>query len=149
MKESVGFTFLFNFFATFLIILFFALISIMNYMKAYKVNSQITATIEKYEGYNSAARDEIVSTLNSLEYRKSNPSGCKDREGMTALVNTELGINNYDVCIYRPKNKVKAGDNIKFGVTTYIYFDIPIINSLVKIPVYTTTDSIYVFEEAD
>ena len=68
---------------------------------------------------------------------------------MTALVNTELGINNYDVCIYRPKNKVKAGDNIKFGVTTYIYFDIPIINSLVKIPVYTTTDSIYVFEEAD
>ena len=144
MRQSVGFTFLFNFFTTFLVVLIFVLISIMNYMKAYKVNSKIVAIIEKNEGYNLQAKNEIDAVLTSLGYRSTTPTTCASKSS-SGYTNISSGLQNYDICLYTSKARLNQGDTFKMGILTYIYFDIPIIGSLVKIPVYTTTDNIYVF----
>lgn len=155
MRESVGFTFLFNFFATFLVILIFVLISIMNYMKAYKVNSRIASIIEKYNGYNVEAKKEISIALSSMGYRSSTENSCASSANVNKYgTNISTGINNYNFCLYKHDDKGGAhgsldlnhGETFKVGILTYIYFDIPIINSLVKIPVYSTTGNMYAFK---
>lgn len=158
MRESVGFTFLFNFFATFLVILIFVLVSIMNYMKAYKVNSQIVSAIEKRGGINASTKKDIQNILSSSGYHLSTTRrSCNGKYGKIL----DAGITNYEVCLYLANDgdvtegetyngtlRFKAGDagrTFQIGVLTYIYFDMPIIHQLLRIPVYTTTDNIYIF----
>ena len=158
MKESVGFTFLFNFFLTFLLVLIFVLISIMNYMRAYKVNSQIVSAIEKRGGINVATKRDIINILTSNGYRpETSRRSCNKKYGKVI----DSGIQGYEVCLYLDNDgevtdfetyhgtvRFKEGDigkTFQVGVVTYIYFDMPIIHSLLRIPVYTTTDNIYIF----
>lgn len=158
MKESAGFTFLFNFFLTFLLVLIFVLISIMNYMRAYKVNSQIVDAIERRGGYNIATKKDIINILTSNGYHpETSPRSCNTKYGK--VIST--GIQNYEICLYLDNDgevtdfenyrgivrfkERDIGKTFQMGVVTYIYFDMPIIHSMVRIPVYTTTDNIYIF----
>ena len=63
MKESISYTFLLDIIIVFIAISFFAIISIMSYSKAYRVNSKIVNAIEINEGYNRYATERIEQTI--------------------------------------------------------------------------------------
>lgn len=141
MRQSLGSTFLINWIIIFIIITFSFLISTLSYMKAYKINSRIANAIEKFEGYNHLANDEINTKLALWNYKKDSDAlaECPTIRGKTAI----SGLNRtYNYCIY----EFKIDDNYyNYGIRTYIYMDIPIIRETLKIPVYSETERIYHF----
>ena len=166
MKQSIGTTYLLNFVLTFIIILFAFLTATLSYYKAYKVNTRILQSIEKYEGYNGNAQTEINRVLGSLGYNSGNSSKCKSTKGSGVLIKggqgvptvnekvirytTNLQEEKYDYCIYLYKD---TDDDINYlysyGVVTYIHINFPIINQTAKIPIFTKTEEIYKFTTTD
>ena len=151
MNESVGSALLFNLVLVFVIILSGLFIGSLAYTKAFKVNSRILDIIEKFEGYNNFAYDEIGSFLNTMGYVKGN-TGCNVRSHGADIVSSQNGNNDiddrYDYCVYYHENDGKGinGKNsyYNYSVVTYIYVDLPFIRQL-KIPVYTKGERTYKF----
>ena len=137
MKESISYTFLLNIIITFIVISFFVIMCIMSYTKAFRVNSKIVNAIEISEGYNNVSKNEINKILTSYGYQKLNV-GCPTKEGQSAI-NVTSGRTSDGTCIYYFNN----GDKYNYGVITYMTFDFPIVNQLIRIPVYTRTMSLY------
>ena len=137
MKESISYTFLLNIIITFIVISFFVIMCIMSYTKAFRVNSKIVNAIEISEGYNKVSKDEINKILTSYGYQKISVK-CPKKEGVDAI-NVTSGITNDGTCIYYFDN----GDKYNYGVITYMTFDFPIVNTLIRIPVYTRTMSLH------
>lgn len=182
MKQSIGGTYLIYFISIFILIVFAFLCGIINYMKAFKVNSAIANALENYEGYNSLSRAEIDRKLGTIGYRKSSSVTCKTRNvsGKNYSVVDDMNLLGYDVCIYEIDAKVgrskcddmlssalgtggstgsslleaqkciKESDKVmtsfKYGIITYIYIDLPMINEL-RIPIYSETEKIYDFSK--
>lgn len=142
MKESISYTFLLNIIITFIVISFFVIMCIMSYTKAFRVNSKIVNTIEISEGYNKVAKPEINRILTSYGYQKINVK-CQPKEGQYAIGYDGQRLPNDrttdGTCIYKFEN----GDKYNYGVVTYMTFDFPIVNTLIRIPVYTRTMSLY------
>lgn len=134
MKESISYTFLLNIIIVFIAISFFAIMAIMSYSKAFRVNSKIVNAIETNEGYNKYSQDSISSILTSYGYQRVT-RGCPNKEGQAAIgeANGQGGI-----CIYYFDN----GNTYSYGVITYMSFDFPIVGSFIRIPVYTKTMTI-------
>ncbi len=142
MKESISYTFLLNIIITFIVISFFVIMCIMSYTKAFRVNSKIVNAIEISEGYNVVAKTEIDRTITNYGYQKLNIT-CPKKEGQNAI-----GYNGIELpdnkttdgtCVYKFEN----GDKYSYGVITYMTFDFPIVSTLIRIPVYTRTMSLY------
>ena len=76
MKQSIGGTYLIYFISIFILIVFAFLCGIINYMKAFKVNSAIANALENYEGFNNSSQTEITNKLTSLGYRKGSNKNC-------------------------------------------------------------------------
>lgn len=136
MKESISYTFLLDIIIVFIAISFFAIISIMSYSKAYRVNSKIVNAIEINEGYNEYAKEKIEQLITSYGYQKIRKK-CPTKDGQTAI-NANNNITNDGVCIYM-FDKTKEEGTYWYGVLTYMSYDFPIVGSLIKIPVYTKT----------
>lgn len=152
MNESVGNAFLFNLVITFIIILLAFFVGSMSYSKASKVKNKIIEEIEKQGEYDNAderltgkkiyeqAEDEIVNWLGTsgVGYKPNNNPGqqnsCPDSYGDGVLINQTT---KYEYCIYLhntcTNNSKKCGEY--FTVITYMYFDIPIIQELLKFQV--------------
>lgn len=147
MKQSIGMTYTLNFIIIFILIVFAFIMGIMSYMKAFRINSLVSNAIENHEGYNYLAKEKIDAALNSIGYRKdaSGNSGCKQNRNGGTLKNAygSASSQNHRYCIYE-SSKDKNG-YIKYGIVTYLYIDVPVINQLIAIPVYTETEKIYEF----
>ena len=149
MQQGIGETFTYNMIILFIIIVFGILAATLSYYKAYKVNNRILDSIEKYEGYNEPARQDIANKLQTIGYTKDS-SKCPERKGMTL----ETQDNNYLYCVYYHVDDTATNDNSKNGdnepiyynysVASYIYIDLPIVGSF-KIPVYTKGERTYNF----
>lgn len=137
MKESIGSVALFNIIIIFLLVMFALLAATLSYSKAFRVNSRILTTIEKYEGYNELADQEINNILGTLGYQAGN-ANCPKKNGVKASAKIS---NNYDYCVYYMDID---SNHYKYGITTYITLDLPLINK-VKLPIYTETERIYRF----
>ncbi len=134
MKQSIGTTFMLNFIIVFIVVTFAFLSATLSYMKAFKVNTKIANAIEKYEGYNSLAIEEIDSKLDTLGYLKGKAS-CSKRKDVEAINSSKF---NY--CVYNygiDKNNYR-----KYGIITYINLDLPIVGNI-KIKVYSETEKMY------
>ena len=70
MKESVGYTVTLNIMIVFIAIIVAFLCAALIYFKSNKVSNIITTAIEKYEGYNVTAINEINMNLTSIGYNK-------------------------------------------------------------------------------
>lgn len=132
MKESISYTFLLNIIIIFIVISFFAIMSIMSYTKAFRANSKVVNAIEMYEGYNGAT-SEIDRALTNYGYQKRNMT-CPKKDGQTAINGID-GKTSDGICIYL----FDKGDTYSYGVITYMTFDFPIVGSFIRIPVYTRT----------
>lgn len=134
MKESIGYTFLLNIIIVFIAISFFAIMAIMSYTKAFRVNSKIVNAIEINEGFNVYATESIDSVLTSYGYQKTKRT-CPKKDGEDAIVEAS-GEEGY--CVYF----FDEGTKYSYGVITYMAFDFPIVREFLAIPVYTKTSTI-------
>lgn len=138
MRQSIGYPTMLGIIITFIVITFAFLSATLSYMKGFKVNSQVTGILEKYEGYNSLSEAGIKNALNTLGYRKG-ASNCSEQDGYT-----KVGYVGHDICIYEP-TKLTPGDYFKYKIITYIYMDVPVIGQRLKLPVVSYSERIYYF----
>ena len=161
MRQGVGETLTYNMIIIFIIIVFGILAATMTYYKAFKVNNRILDSIEKFEGYNTLARDEIKGTLQNIGYAVNKTDECPVRNGLVA----ETKDPSYLYCVYYHNDETAytsgkyssiMGQDKKDGkgqpryynysVVTYIYVDLPIAGSF-KIPVHTKGERIFHFTD--
>jgi len=154
MQQGIGETFTYNIIILFIIIVFGILAATMSYYKAFKVNNRILDSIEKFEGYNNAAREDIAKKLNTIGYTiNTSNAKCPKRNGMTL----EKQDGTYLYCVYyheddrgtkEKNNNERNHDNepiyYNYSVASYIYIDLPIAGQF-KIPVYTKGERTYNF----
>ncbi len=138
MRESLGSTFMYNLIAIFIIAVVAILAGTMSYFKAFKINSKIVGILEKYEGYNQLALDEIRSTLGTLGYRRIEGYECRTKDNARLYEQDQ----SFTYCVYLICDD-EDPYRYRFGVTTYIQIDFPIISTFLKLPVYSETMSIH------
>lgn len=142
MRESIGSTVLYNIIIVFLALIFALILSTLVYYKAFKVNKVIIASLEKFEGYNDLARDEIDRSLRSIGYPSRDAGNCPVKDGLTP----EQPISQeFRYCIYFYDND-PTNRHYSYGVISYITFEIPFITTtFMSFPVYTKSDRIFRF----
>ena len=150
MKESTGYTVTLNIIITFVIIIFAFLSAALIFFKSNKVSNIITNAIEKYEGYNTASDKEILSKLESIGYNKNKincTSSIKSSENNRTTCGLMSGISytsgSKGFCIYF----CDEGDYYYYKIRTNMMINIPIINNVLNIPIYTNTNRLYNFEK--
>lgn len=150
MKESIGYTVTLNVVITFIIIVFAFLSAALIYFKSNKVSNIITDTIEKYEGYNSTiAQNEISAKLNSLGYNKK-PVECDNyynRIGDSeSNCSDSLTSGNDGYCVFECEEEVDGEKYYYYKISTNMMLNIPIINDILDIPIFSNTNRLYDFE---
>ena len=153
MKESVGYTVTLNIVITFIIIVFAFLSAALIYFKSNKVGNVITETVEKYEGYNSYAQNEITSKLTSIGYNKKavdcekyySRMDIEDQEGCN--INKQgLTDGSEGYCIFVCREMFNGEWYYYYKISTNMMLNIPIINELLDIPIFSNTNRLYDFE---
>lgn len=156
MREGIGSVVLYNIIIIFILIVFALLAATLSYYKAFKVNSRILASIDKYEGYNTPAIEDINNTLAGLGYTvNSNNDVCQPERNDATLVSNQDTSYYYCVYFYRDdrggddENRLN-GDRepvyYNYSVVSYIYVDLPIVGAF-KVPVHTKGERIYNFSD--
>lgn len=146
MRESIGGVYLYNFIIIYIVVVFAFIAAFISYNRAFKVNSRIAHAIEKYEGYNghvgsgfgTGSIGEINGVLKTIGYSKGTPH-CPDKEGQSNINTTD-----FDYCIYEFPVKKQY---YRYGIQTYIYFDVPVVGRRLRIPIYSRSNRIYVFSD--
>lgn len=167
MREAIANANIFNIVIVFTILLLMFFVGSLSYTKAFKVKNGIVNQIEKDEGWfedkknNSLAK--VEDWLLSIGYRTSSTNSCSTYEAQEkkncSSTNPESCyklVNNkskkYDFCVFKkivcnglPKNfnlKDSYGKcSTRYKVIAFMYFDMPIIGGLVKVPVSGETVS--------
>ena len=139
MKQSIGGAFLYNIIIVFIVIVFAILGATLTYYKAFKVNTRIVDSIEKFEGYNFLAEAEINNTLTTIGYMDKNNHKCPSEKN-GGLLQPESERFRYCVYYFRESERYYS-----YGVMTYITIDIPIVNMFLQIPIYTKSNRIFEF----
>lgn len=148
MRESIGNAYLYTFVIIFVIIFVAFLVGSISYSKAFKIKNVIINTIEKNEGWNATTENEINDMLASIGYSVT-PNGvgaCPEFNGVRSSYNRE---NGYFYCVYRLNEFDGINTNVNeyrgeyYRVVTFISFDIPVINGVLRIPVQGETKNIF------
>ena len=147
MKEAFGNTFIVNIVIIFIFVFIMFFVSSISYTKAFKVKNRIIDILERNEkvvngdqGNNEIAspillgtiESEIDSNLKEIGYHISNKQDCATRGGEVV---TKSASSNYRYCITRHVTSRGA----YYGVTTYVYFEIPITGVTLEFPVFGET----------
>ena len=160
MKEAIANAGIFNLVIIFVIILIAFFIGSLSYSKAFKVKNKILEEIEKDQAYttgvNNSTEDRVEEWIGNIVYRVNtgntrNSSNCPTVTGnggeQGKLVNSD---GDYQYCVYEFDTCTAKADKAKCGkyyrVTAYMYFDIPILSGLLRIPVSGET---MIFNEID
>ena len=146
MKESIGYSVTLNIVIIFILITFTFLSGVIIYFKSNKVSNIITETIEKYEGYNTFSQSEISQKLGSIGYMKKPLKSCPTISGCEKQYS---GSDGY--CVYVCTEVEKTADTCDvyyyYRIKTRMMINIPIINDLLEIPIYSNTNRMYNFED--
>jgi len=150
MKNAIGNTFIYNIIIVFIVLIFAFLSGALSYYKAFKVNNRIVYIIEKYEGYNSLAKQEINRYLDTIGYsRDLRNLDCSSYKGTDTMTIIEDNSKEHRYCIYVDNSVANSrnygnGTYYSYAVRTYLSIDLPLIN-LIRIPITTKTNQIYKF----
>ena len=189
MKESISYAFILNIMITFVFICFAVIMGIISYYRAFRANTAILNSLEKYEGYNCLSIAEIDRQLDQIGYKTPFAANKKsDGKGELITYSTEIvskgysiaeseelnallprvetngqkryhnyGKIGYSVMYYNYTNdELKTRKNIndqyvdeeyQFGTFTYMYLDIPIFNTLFKVPIFGKTNVLQEFRD--
>ena len=134
-----------NIIITFIVILFAFLSASVIYFKSNKVSKTITEIIQKYEGYNDLAKKEIALKLESIGYNKKRLNSCDKIDGCSLKDHNDNGY-----CVYLCEEKQQNGDCEEnyyyYKIKTNMILNVPIINEVLDIPVFSNTKKNYDFE---
>lgn len=150
MKESVGYTVTLNIMITFIVIVFAFLSAALIYFKSNKMSNVITETIEKYEGYNGCVKNGIGLKLTNLGYNKMqvdcnnyyNRIGNKEK----ANCSSSLTDGSEGYCVFMCREMYDSEWYYYYKISTNMMINIPIINDLLNIPIFSNTNRLYDFE---
>ena len=148
MKTSIGYSVILNIVIVFIVIIFGAIAMCLSYYKAFKVSNSITLSIEKYEGYNVLAENEIIRNLSALGYG-STPVKCSNTRGSCTLVKSGENSIQYSegqmgYCVYECQSK---NNHYSYKTTTNMLLNIPIIHDILNLPVESNTRKLYGFND--
>ena len=165
MKESISYTFLLNIIIVFIFVCFSVIMGIFSYYRAFRANTIISQTIEKYEGYNCASKQEIATKLSNIAYNTPFKVTCDGKEN-PCLANEDQGykiisynLDNLEGNRYYANNnemsspigvkegKVTATKNYQYGIYTYMYVELPVVSNILRIPFFAKTDIMYEFRD--
>ena len=160
MKESFGNAFVFGIFSIFAFLTLFILTVSINYSRANKIKDRLLTYVQSYAEDKSEVNSDgsidkidfdspefyesIEHELATLGYRLNNggynQNICPERKAAQG-VNAEVmnRQSSYKYCIYA----YETSRGYYYGVTTYMYFDIPIIGTTLEFPIYGETRTIY------
>lgn len=166
MKESISYTFILNIVITFVFICFAVIMGIFSYNRAFRAGVIITDAIEKYEGFNCLSEEEINKKLRTISYNVPFEADCsKADEDDQCRVDTNR---NYAVVSYNLDDKGTEYINndvmnsaytckeygyctntkkYQYGVFTYMYVDLPVVSSLLKLSVFSKTSVMHEFRD--
>ncbi len=136
MRESIGSVFFYNLIIIFILIVFAFIVGTMSYYKAFRVNTLIVNSLEKYEGYNIYSKEEIKVNLRTIGYNMNPRKKCPVKNGVSAFY-SEDGF-----CLYEFSEK--RGFRT-YGVVSYIQIELPVISKLLQIPIFAKTIRMYNF----
>lgn len=154
MKEAIANAGVFNIIIIFVIVLLSFFIGSLGYSKAYKIKNKIVDEIEKDGEYNNKTQDTIENWLNEIGYRFNNDLSfsCPSQEYNGKSVEAINSSSDFQYCVYKFDNcsgnrnsdtgkcsKPKA--SVYYRVVAYMYFDVPIVNNLIRLPVVGETKS--------
>ena len=147
MKESIGLTFTINIMIVFILVAMVFVTGILSYTKAFKAASLIVKSLERFEGYNELAYDQININLSALSYMRGDSSKCPLTRNATIGEGKLVTVNNeekFNYCVYFFDND---GDekHYSYGVVTYITIDFNMFNIKLKLYIYGRTTRIYRF----
>lgn len=161
MNQAIGNALLFNIIITIVIILIAFFVGSLSYTKAFKVKNRVIEEIEKNQTYDNNVKAEIEKWLagggtngEGIGYKRNtttinNKTYCPDvtcPKGTKATCGLINQTSDYQYCVYEFDTCV--GDKSICGkyyrVVTYMYFDFPVINELLRIPV---TGETMIFQE--
>ena len=160
MKESISYAFLLNIVIIFIFTCAAIIMGVFSYYKAFKANSIIAETIEKYEGYNCLSKEEIATKLGNIGYNTPFKVSCNNRDGKCddsgegyKVISYNLDFNGNLVYDNEPMNSTYICDengcatnkHYQYGIYTYMYFELPVISNLARIPVFSKTSIMYEF----
>lgn len=114
MREAVGGTWLLYFFFIFIFVYVAFIAVIMNYASAYRTNNYIVSTVENLEGN---------VDWNTIKLDVKNKYSYTDNIGYCCKKNSLAGV------VYQ--------------VQTYINFEIPLINTDIRIPITNDSKTVY------
>jgi len=146
MKDSVGYTVTINIMIIFITIITAFLCAALIYFKSNKVSNIITSTIEKYEGYNEYAINEININLSSIGY-SSRYITCEEFITDKSSHNkkcTRVTEQKNNYCVY----ECNDGNYKFYKIRTNMMINIPIIHDILDIPIYSNTNRLFKFEES-
>ncbi len=133
MKQSIGTAQVMTFVIIFVVITFVFIMATLLYLKAFKVNSMIAGTLEKYEGSNAFFQDEIKQKLNALGYAADTGFECPN--------GYDRVDEGHKACI---RYKKTTGNYYRYDILTYIEFG-PLLGVNFSIPIRTESEKIYNF----
>lgn len=150
MRQSVGTVTILNIIIVFIVLTFGFLSATLSYTKAFKVNSKIASSIEKFEGYNSLSDEEIMHNLQTIGYKTAvdGAFSCPRRVHYSnGKLNTYTAVSgkgskSHHYCLYEYDKK---DGYFTYGIVTYIFMEVPLIGGYFKVPVYSETDAIFEF----
>lgn len=165
MKESISYSFLLNIIILFITVCAAIIMGIFSYYKAFRANSIITETIEKYEGYNCIAKEEIARKLGGIGYNTpfnvtcNNDGNCETdnaENGNYKVISYNLDFNNNHVHNEEMNSTYKCEDknginycttnkHYQYGVYTYMYVELPVVSNLIRLSFFSKTNPMYEF----
>lgn len=140
MKEAIGTSYVFTLMMVFIGILIVMFVGSIAYTKGFKVRNKIIDLIEKNEGYNDMAIEQIDENLASIGYRIVDKE-CPAKKNVGAIQESD-----YRYCVYQYTNEEKG---VYYGVTVFISFDIPLLGDYIEIPIYGESRLIFKKEEIE
>ena len=166
MKESIGYTVSLNIMIVFITIIVAFLCAALIYYKSNKVSNVITSGIEKYEGYDDVAIEEIGRKLTSIGYGSKAiycdaevvDNGAFNSVGQHKcdLIQKENSQGERGYCVYvcyeenkfatKAGKKVYTGEYYYYKIRTNMMVDVPLVDDVLNIPIYSNTNRLYNFD---
>ncbi len=142
MKSAIGNALLINIILTFVVVMLGFLAGSLNYTKAFRVKNSLVNLIERENGYN---KDKVDALLSSIGYKvvTGGKLPCVDPKpgGKTGQLVSGSGNGSYRYCIFKYTVNDAFNNRVLdyYTITTYMYFDIPLISQLLEFPVQGQT----------
>lgn len=140
MRQALGNAFIMNIVIVIVIVIILMVISSLSYTKAFKVKNMIVSAIEENNGFNNKAIEQIDANLAKMGYRinKNGIQTC-DQSDLPEKCTPKNNSSSYRYCVY----SCETSKGSYYRVTSYMYFDIPIIGDKMEFPVYGETKTFF------